>query len=598
MNAFQLPVHLQAPTACEPCSSFFHLCRVKQANYQYRSILFKAAATRLAAVIIPLILSACAAIVAPSGGPKDEKPPVLLHSSPVNLSVNFKGDRLVLTFDEYVSLKNPEKEVLISPPLSKEPVMQMKGKSLVVKLKDTLRSNTTYSFFFGNAIVDITEANPLANFNFAFSTGPGIDSLSISGRVVDAYSLLPVKEAAVLLYTDFTDSVPKKDRPVYVSRTNASGDFTIRNLAAAGYRVVALKDANNDFIYNMPNESVAFLPDSVKPYYAMINLADTAAPKAPAAENQLQLLMFPEPDSVQRLAKNVLASAGRILLTFRYPTRDVQLVPVTAGLPDPWYIPEFSRKADSLSFWIIPPVPDTVSFTVSEKGQVLDTLTMATKPKPKQASKGKAEEPKNKLPLRLSLESGNKLGWAKPLFITTDNPIAGFDPDRVSVSRLNAADTVPAPFHFADSIRRTLASDFDWNTGEEYTLIFPGGVLKDIYGNQNDTLMYKFKVIPKDEYGSLKVKLNKGSLTHPFIIQLLGDKEAVWREVYVTSAASVNFGFLKPGKYRVKAIYDANANGKWDTGNFLRWIQPEKVSMYPKELEIRANWDLEEEWNF
>ena len=259
---------------------------------------------------IALIAFSCATVVTPSGGPKDITPPKMLSSQPENLSINFKGEKIIFNFDEFVQLKTPEKFLLISPPLSELPDIKVKGRSVVIKLEDSLRSNTTYNFYLGDAIVDITENNPITNFNFAFSTGPDIDSLSLSGNVTDAYTRMPVKGALVMLYTDFADSVPMKQIPVYVSRTLENGNYSFNSLASGKYRAVALVDGNSDYMYNLPTEMVGFSSDSVQPFYSKVNINDTSAAAKSEIQNlkQVAINLFPEPDSTQRIQKSVIAA--------------------------------------------------------------------------------------------------------------------------------------------------------------------------------------------------------------------------------------------------------------------------------------------------
>jgi len=267
-----------------------------------------------------LFAIACATIVSPAGGPKDVTPPKLISSQPNNFSTNFVGNKLVLTFDEYIALKTPEKYLLISPPMSKVPDIKLKGHNVVIKMEDSLRENTTYNFYFGDAIVDITEGNPNKNFNFAFSTGPEIDSLSVSGIVTDAFTRMPVKDALVMLYSDFADSIPKKQIPTYVSRTSENGSYILKSLASGKYRAAALVDKNSDYMYNLPNELIGFSSDSVSPYFGAVNPADTSIKLTESDRRRMvDIDLFPEPDSTQRILKSVIVAKNKHSTVFRRP---------------------------------------------------------------------------------------------------------------------------------------------------------------------------------------------------------------------------------------------------------------------------------------
>jgi hypothetical protein len=219
-----------------------------------------------------LFINACANPVSPTGGPKDTTPPEIIRSTPLNQSVNFTGDRVIMTFSEFVTLKDMNTQLVVSPPLSKPPVFSMRGKSLTMKFEEPLRENSTYNFFFGNAIVDLTEANPLEGYSFSFATGPVLDSLSIKGKLLNAFNLQPVKSAFVMLFDSIYDSVPYKQRPYYLARTSATGDFVLNNLRDSEYLMFALTDINGNYMYDMPTEEIAFYDSLVRPVFHGVKL--------------------------------------------------------------------------------------------------------------------------------------------------------------------------------------------------------------------------------------------------------------------------------------------------------------------------------------
>jgi uncharacterized protein (DUF2141 family) len=543
-----------------------------------------------------LFAIACATIVSPAGGPKDVTPPKLISSQPNNFSTNFVGNKLVLTFDEYIALKTPEKYLLISPPMSKVPDIKLKGHNVVIKMEDSLRENTTYNFYFGDAIVDITESNPNKNFNFAFSTGPEIDSLSVSGIVTDAFTRMPVKDALVMLYSDFADSIPKKQIPTYVSRTSENGSYILKSLASGKYRAVALVDKNSDYMYNLPNELIGFSSDSVSPYFGAVNPADTSIKLTESDRRRMvDIDLFPEPDSTQRILKSVIVAKNKLSIAFRYPISAPGFRPL--NIPDslPWALHEWNRANDTLSAWLLNK-PDTLKLEVSTRGIVFDTVNIATALKTVAKARG-AETTTDRL--KYSTSANNRLlAYNKPLILSFANPVKEFDPTALQLIIRTKTDTsslVPTA-KFADSIHRHLLVSHKWNATDNYDLYIPKGAFTDIYSDTCDSTHVVFQVKPQEEYGSFAVTISRSKQDHPVIIQLLTEKGLVVDQQIITNGKRVDFGILPPAKYGLKAIMDVNGNGRWDTGVFLKKIQPEKVLIHPKIFDVKSNWELEENW--
>lgn len=545
--------------------------------------------------IILLMTWSCATIQAPTGGPEDETPPSLVYSDPENGSANFNNSRITLGFSEYVQLKDIEKFLLISPPLNKDPDFRIKGRSLVIKLKDTLRSNTTYSFYFGEAIVDLTESNPLSNFNFAFSTGSYIDSLGMSGRVADAYTRLPVKDVLLMLYSNTADSAAMLERPVYVSRTNESGDYVFTNLADGKYRLVALKDGNSDYLYNLPNEQIGFFDSLVEPCYQKPEVRKDTL-KVRSEGPHFDISLFPQPDSIQRNLKAFMTAPHVMTLVFRYPLQNPEFEPLDSLPLLKGSFREFNQAKDTVTFWLKPEMPDTLRLKVFENGEILDTLNIATIFKQRNPERGKPQVADTTLRFATTTSRGNVLGYNLPFIFTFPNPLESFDASLLRLMSVKGKDSLVPDLAYADSTMRRIKLKYNWKSGEDYKLLIPAGAFRDIYGQTNDTVRAGFSVKLKDDYGLFKVKATLVNVPHPVIIQLLGEKGVVVQQHTITESGDVDFGFLAPGKYGLKAIYDANANGKWDTGVFLKQRQPERVAIHPKVFEIRGNWELEEEW--
>ena len=539
----------------------------------------------------------CATIVSPTGGPKDITPPKMLSSQPSDLSTNFNGNKIVLNFDEYIELKTPEKYLLISPPLKNLPDIKIKGHSVVIKLEDSLRVNTTYNFYLGDAIVDISENNPFSNFNFAFSTGPDIDSLSLSGNVTDAFTRMPVKGALVMLYSDFADSLPMKQIPVYVSRTTENGNFRLNCLASGKYRAVALLDGNSDYMYNLPTEMIGFSSDSVQSYYNAVNLNDTNAAKQTDLGKQIlvSINLFPEPDSTQRILKSTIAAKNRLMVAFRYPVSSPGFRALNIADSLPWAVQEWNHTNDTLNAWLLN-IPDTLQLEVSDLGVVLDTISIATAMK----VTGRAKSSGKAVPLRYTTSLGNgMLGYNKPLLLSFVNPVKTYDLSVLKLTIKTAADTtILTPVaRFTDSIHRHLLVTYNWNSNDKYDLYIPKSSLYDIYSDTCDSTHVTIQMRAVDEYGKFAVVVNRLEQTCPVIIQLLTEKGLVIDQRIITSGKRVDFGLLAPAKYGLKAIMDANGNGRWDTGEFIKKIQPERVLVHPKIFEVRTNWELEETWD-
>jgi uncharacterized protein (DUF2141 family) len=545
---------------------------------------------------ITLFAIACATIVSPTGGPKDITPPKMVSSQPKNFSTNFNGNKLIFTFDEYVALKTPEKFMLISPPLSKVPEIKLKGHDVVIKLDDSLRSNTTYNFYFGDAIVDITENNPDKNFNFAFSTGPEIDSLSLSGMVYDAFTSLPVKDALVMLYSDFADSLPMKQIPTYISRTAENGSFRLNSLASGKYRAVALVDKNSDYMYNLPNELIGFSNDSVQPYFSAVNPNDTSIVLSDSDKIKLvRINLFPEPDSLQHILKSVIAAKNKLSVAFRYATSYPGFRAL--NIPDslPWALQEWNRTNDTLNAWLLNK-PDTLKLEISDRGAIIDTLKISTALKV--IGKVRATASADRLNYSTSV-AGRILGYNKPLVLTFANPVKEYDLKALQLSVRTTKDTstVIPELKFTDSIKRHLLVTYKWNTTDIYDLYLPKGSFTDIYSDSCDSTHVTFQMKPIEEYGQFAVLITRKDASYPMIIQLTTDKGVVIDQRIITNEKRIDFGLLPPAKYGLKGIEDLNSNGRWDTGEFIKKIQPERILIHPKIFDVKSNWELEENWD-
>jgi len=548
-------------------------------------------------LVIVVILASCAKVVAPTGGPKDTTPPKLVRSSPAFRSTNFKGKEVTITFNKFIQpLKDANNQVIISPPPEKQPEMRLKGKSIVIKFGEDLKPNSTYNIYFGDAIQDLNESNIKKNFYFTFSTGDKIDSLELRGRVNNAETGLPEKDVFVELYTGTLDSLPIKERPFYVGKSNAYGDFTVKYLANKSYKLFALKDANSNLKYDLPTEMIGFDSKPVLPEAPLPDSVDSLKRINTGIYHQIAL--FLETDSVQRIDKKSIVDRKKINLQFRYTVKNLDIRPLNFKL-DNWNFNEWNRRGDSLSAWFVKPLQDTLQLVVKADNMKPDTLQFIQKPvKPITTSKqSKKEVAKEKVEIKpLSLQGTNQ-PYNQPLTFETLTPVK--EKQLTGLRLTHGKDTTRVNTVWLDSIsHRRFIIDQKWKEKSSYALLIPSGRLTDIFGATNDSIIIQFSTLEERDYGTIILDTKVTSTTGQWIIQLMNDKDAIMRQSIITKSEKVKFELLPPGKYLIKAIYDVNSNGVWDTGNYLKHRQPEKVVRFTKlkEFEVRPFFDSIESW--
>ena len=568
-------------------------------------------------MILAFILYHCANPVSPTGGPKDVTAPGVVSSSPANNSVYFDKSRITITFDEFVKLKNPNQQVLISPPLDKKPEYRLRGKSLIIDLQEELMPNTTYTIFFGNAIVDITEENPLDNFLYAFSTGDHIDTLAIGGEVVNAFDLKPREGLFVMLFPPFADTVPDDSipmltRPLYVAKTDVNGQFQLRNLRDETYQLFALNDVNNNYLFDQPNEEIAFLDSLIRPEVLEPPKPDTAHHHSDTLhthadslvhdtlflqevyDRYYQMFMFQQVDSTQRLLGVDAFWPPKFRINYQFPA-EMPGFEVVGMAPDTnWKIEQLNKRRDSLTVWVKNMSLDTLDVAIVDADTVLDTVQVVFQ-KPNETGRSRKEEeeePVGRISIRTN-SRGTTMDLGKPFRLIMGNPLTSWD---FSTSQFIAAeDTMTgAPFRPADSIGLVFDLDYALEEGTRYEFIFPDSVFFSIYELTNDSLQAEFTTAEIRDYGNLILNLETGE--YPYVVQLLDEKEKVLRETYITESKKLEWEFIAPGTYLVKAIQDKWRNRRWDTGIYTEKRQPENVYYFPAEIQVRANWDIEESW--
>ncbi|MCK9203960.1 MAG: Ig-like domain-containing protein [Bacteroidales bacterium] len=580
--------------------------------------------------ISAFFLAQCANPVSPDGGPKDVKQPTVLACQPPNKSINFVTKNIQIDFDEFIALKNPLTEIFISPPLKQRLDPKIRGKSILIKINDTLSPGTTYSITFGNAISDITENNIIRDFNYVFSTGNYIDSLTLRGNVVNAFDKTPQKDVFAELYINNNDtlpldSLPLKVPPYYVTKTDENGNFVFKNLKKDHFLLFALSDQNGDLIFNQPSEKIAYSDTLVNPYYISTPTPDTLH-KDSVTKTALQktkpvksgpalisdslramdsvrmaalnfpaypLNLFEEVDSIQRLINSRFVRDGLVMLNFRYPVHQLKIVPLNFDSTTPWKYDEFSAKKDTVMLWITRSKTDTLLARMTTDEKLIDTLRLNLVKK--QISK---KVDKNTPPPRLEFQNSAAAGlnqFRNKPGLTASYPIARWDFSRVLM--IDDKDTIPADIKFTDSIKRHLVVDHKWQEEKTYTLLIPDSVFFSINGLSHDTIKQTFRTKAEKDFGNLVIILNMDHRPGQYIIQLLNEKETdIIDQCIVDKSGKIKMNYIAPGKFKLKAILDRNKNGKWDSGSYHARLQPEMVFYLPKEIEIRSNWDVEENW--
>ena len=572
------------------------------------------------AILMIAALVRCANPVSPTGGPPDEDPPVVVKSDPENYSVFFDQDRISITFNEFVELKQPNQQVLTSPPLKENPTYKIRGKSVLIELNEELQPNTTYTIFFGDAIVDLTAGNPFRDYLYAFSTGDHIDSLAIGGEVLNAFNLQPQEDVFVMLYPPENDTVPQDSlpmlvRPLYVAKTNAAGVFQLRNLRDEPYKIFALRDMNSNYLYDQPNEEIAFLDSLIRPetfevprqdsliQQDSLITADTTLTDSVVVsqvfDHYYHLMMFQQIDSTQRLLAKEDFWPPKFRLIYKFPADDPHFEVINQDPEEGWYVSELNRRRDSLMVWVKNMNLDSLEIKVADGDSILDTTVVTfARHKDKEETSRRRNKSDEETPERITFNAntnGRAMDLGKPFKLIFNDPLINWD--FTEVQFVAGEDTATgAPFVPSDSIHRIFTLDYPLEEETPYNFVFPDSTLFNIYGLTNDSVRLGIRTKKAADYGNLFLNVSRESGDYPYLVQLLDKKDNVIREKYITSDTILTFQFLDPGFYILKGIQDTWRNKKWDTGEYLKKRQPENVFYFPAEVQVRANWDIDESW--
>lgn len=593
----------------------------------------------MACLITPMLYS-CAKMGAPDGGWYDETPPHVVGAMPAEKSTHVSKRNIRINFNEFVKIDNPTQNVVVSPPQLEVPEIKGEGKSINVKLIDKLQPNTTYTIDFSNAISDNNEGNPLGNFTYSFSTGNHIDTLEVAGYVVQAADLEPVKGILVGLYADLSDTAFKTKPMLRVSRTDSRGHFIIRGVAPGKYRVYALQDADGNYSFNQRSEMLAFNHDIIEPSFRPDVRQDTLWRDSLHIESiaQVSYTHF-LPDNICLRAFNEIVTDRHLLKSERpepnhftlYYTYGDSVLPTVRGLnfnTKDAFVVESSAHKDTVTYWLRDTAlvnQDTLKMVVTQNisdstgvlRQQEDTLTLLAKVpyakrlKDKQKAFDEWKKKQDKLkkrgepyettmpeePLKLEITPSGDMDPDQNISIVAKEPLKDVDTNHVRLFSHPSGDSLwyKEPYELKRISNEEFQVKAAWKPGTEYSFEADSTAFETIYGTMSGKLKQGLKVRSEDAYASLIMTIS-GMQGRHIIAQLL-DGQGKTVKVSYTDNGQAEFYYLKPGKYFMRIIVDANNNKKWDTGNYDTNLQPEEVYYNPDEIECKAKWDLTLTWN-
>ena len=587
-----------------------------------------------------LAVVSCAKMGQPDGGWYDETPPVIVRTTPQDQGTNIKDKKISIYFNEYIKVDNPTEKVVISPPQIEQAEIVASGKKIAVELKDSLKPNTTYTVDFSDAITDNNEGNPLGNYTYTFSTGGHIDTMQVAGYVLNAQNLEPIKGILVGLYNNLSDTIFTKEPMLRVSRTDSRGKFIIKGVAPGDYRIYALQDADNNYVFNQKSEQLAFSHEIITPSFKPDVRQDTVwrdslhidsimrVPYTHFLPDDIVLRAFTETQTDRYLIKTERTEPDRFTLYFSYGD---SLLPQITGLnfnADDAFIIEAAEKRDTVTYWLRDTMlvnQDTLRMEV--KYMATDTLgvlrlqtdtmdILAKVPYEKRLKQQQDEYEEWKKKQEKAKKRGKEYETEmKPKALEPKYNVASEpDPDQ------NITITMPAPLASADTSRIHLYSKHDtlwykspfvlrpkpgvhrtyellgeWRPGIEYSLEIDTMAFTDIYGKTSAPKKQGFKVKTEDSYATILFDIT-GMADTTVVMQLLNSSDAVVKEA-ATDNGRVEFYYIKPDTYYARMFIDSNRNGIWDTGDYAADRQPETTYYYPDKIECKAKWDLTLTWN-
>ncbi|QNK62809.1 Ig-like domain-containing protein [Pedobacter sp. PAMC26386] len=515
------------------------------------------------------LIYGCASIgPGPQGGPKDKTPPKIVSMLPKNLTRNFKAKKIVIQFDEYFKLVDQYKQFSISPDIEVMPTLKIKDKSLEITFKDSLEKNTTYTLNFGKAVADVNEGNVLKNLSYVFSTGPSMDSLSISGNIKESLTGKPLIEGVAFLIPISRDSIFGKKKASIYSLTDSSGNYKINNLRADTYRVYGLKEANADKIYQQSSDEIGFVKDPI------VLKKDT---------QNVNMQTFKEDATVFRVNDRKLNQDGSISLNFNQKLKKPDITILEPKDLDHKKMVKFNKAGDSVKIWLTDLSFDSTKVSITDGGKLLQTVNF---------NRGKKDTYKRTVVAADNIEA-NLINPNKPFTLTFGIPIQTIDPSKIT---LMEDSVVKTDFTVVKDSANFLSYHlmYPWKPNNIYEIKFGEGAFTAIFNTKNKEFLKKFQLAKKDDYGTLQVKIVVPETNKQYLLEVTNEAKTIVNTLVVSRDTTVKFANYRAGKYFIRIIYDTNKNGVWDTGNVKLGLQPETIYHEPKELSIRANWDRNE----
>lgn len=588
------------------------------------------------------VVVSCARMGTPDGGWYDDTPPRIVKSVPMKNATHVTSKKVSIYFDEFVKVGDVSQNVIVSPPQQEQPDIKAVGKKIQVTLKDSLLPNTTYTIDFSDAITDYTEDNPLGNYTYAFSTGDQIDTLEVAGCVLDASNLEPVKGILVGLYSDLADSVFRTKPLQRVARTDASGHFSIKGVAAGEYRVYALQDMDDNYMFTQKSEAIAFSHITYQPTVFTDMRQDTIwrdplhIDSIARVEFQhykpddIVLLSFQEVQTGRYLLKTERKEPDHMTIYFSYGSEQLPTIKGLNFQTDDAFILESSAKRDTLTYWLRDTTlvnQDTLRFEMTyEMTDTLGKLVMQTdtievlaktsyekrlKARKKafedwqkeQEKKKKREEPYDSIYPVAALTPNYSVPQAmdpdRSIFMEMPSPLAKLDTAAIHLYSKIDSLWYRAPFEFrpvAGTLRQYEVL-VDWHPETEYSFEVDSAAFTDIYGLVSNEYKQGIKVKSLDDYSTLIIQVSGLDDCSHVAVQLLDKGEKVLKQAKVESDGTAQFFFVNAGAYYLRAFDDRNDNGVWDTGNYEEDLQAEAMYYNPQEIEAKAKWDITRQWN-
>lgn len=589
----------------------------------------------LATIFAACLLYACANVGRPNGGPIDEAPPRFLSSTPTYGATQANKDRIVLYFDENIKVEDVAQNVVISPPQIKAPEIKGSGKKVRINLRDTLLPNTTYTVDFADAIVDNNEGNPLGNFTYTFSTGNKIDTMEVAGYVLEAKNLEPIKGMLVGLQSNLNDTAFTKTPFIRVGRTDSRGHFKIRGIAPGTYHIFGLEDGDQNYLFSQKTEKIAFEDSLIIPSSQPDTFQDTIWKDTVTIDtvvtraythyypDNIVLRAFKEIDPYQYLKKYSREVPNKLTMVFSAPN---DTLPYLRGLnfnAKKAFTIEKTPQLDSLIYWVndtilaqqdtllveahymatdslkkLAPTVDTIAFAIknSYKRKMEQKRKEEEKEQKRREKEGTDTIPPKSPTLQVKIDGGSSMDVYGALKFQFEEPVTSFD--STGIKLMQKVDSiwkqVPKTIHTDEFHPMEYTLFTQWEPGGNYKLIVDTLTFKGIYGLSNKKDSTTITVKKLDEYG--EIYFNITGEKSPSFVQLLDEKDKVVRQRIVRNHKA-DFYYLKPGKYSARLIEDTNGNNLWDTGEYQSKLQPECVYYYPEVVEIKALWELEQDWN-